>query len=116
LQALQIIVKNLVISTSDYSISFEELLPLLSERFERIYIYDFGCRVRSKTGFTKLPHLNRQLSNTIYQKEVYPHLERLPTLPLGEKKQVLYSDISQGKRHKKRVSRRKPKIPKCTTY
>lgn len=116
LQALQIIVKNLVISTSDYSISFEELLPLLSERFERIYIYDFGCRVRSKTGFTKLPHLNRQLSNTIYQKEVYPHLERLPTLPLGEKKQVLYSDISQGKRHKKRVSRRKPKIPKYTTY
>jgi hypothetical protein len=83
LHPLQKIIKDYLLSNA-LIISFEELLPLLAKRFELIYINDFGCRGRSKTGFTKLPQLNRQLSNTIYQKESRPFLERLPSLPLRE--------------------------------
>ena len=66
-------------------ISAYHLLTIIKSFFEKIYIYDFGCRARSKEFNIKInpeypeinPLLPRQLTNFVYNSERKPYLKRV---------------------------------------
>lgn len=89
LQPLQIMVQD-IIKTNDNKIQMNELLPLLEERFDRVYIYDSACRFReNKEQFTKIPSLQRSLSSFIYEEESKPILQRAPSIQTGSQTQLI---------------------------
>ena len=66
-------------------ISLYHLLTIIKSFFQKIYIYDFGCRARSREFDSKInpeypeinPLLPRQLTNFVYNSERQPYLKRV---------------------------------------
>jgi len=66
-------------------IKVSDLLTILKSKFNKIYIYDFGCRARTKNFNLKVnpeypdinPLLSRQLTNFVYNSERKPYVKRV---------------------------------------
>lgn len=123
LQPLQILIQEILLDQGN-EIDSTDLLTVLAERFEHIYIYDYACRTRgNKNAFTRVPALQRNLSTIIYEQESTPIFNRAPSSPIGsqtqlvpyqqpkekenreEKEETNWNPLDLGKKHRSKKQR-----------